>query len=321
MSQPSQKLLYIAGAGRMGSTLMGKILGQADGFFFGGEMHTLWRNGIVGEVPCSCHAPIKECEVWRRILIEAFGSLDAARAELRPAHVRQYGPTRLPAMMIGPLRRRFVRSQGKYLDALARLYHAIFTVTGARVVVDSSQKALYGALLETIPSVELFVVYLLRDPRAYAHSWMKPRQSGDRQEEVRVPGWSQSLGVIGSFWCLNSLAVERILERRHVNSMRVRYEDFLARPEHTLREVLAFVGELAARLPLVDSSTVQLETSHACYGNHSRFRTGAVPLRLDDAWKTDMSPWRRRLVTLMTWPMMLRYGYSLRASSGTKNPI
>ena len=43
MATPIVKVVYIAGMGRSGSTLLGSLLGQLDGFFFVGEFRHLVR--------------------------------------------------------------------------------------------------------------------------------------------------------------------------------------------------------------------------------------------------------------------------------------
>ena len=50
------KVLYIAGEGRSGSTILGNILSQIDGFFSVGEMHHIWDRGFIENWRCSCGA-------------------------------------------------------------------------------------------------------------------------------------------------------------------------------------------------------------------------------------------------------------------------
>ncbi len=51
---------------------------------------------------------------------------------------------------------------------------------------------------------------------------------------------------------------------------------------------------------------------HSIRGNPMRFAHGRQQVRVDDAWRTGMAKPARRLVTAVTWPLLLRYGY-LRA--------
>jgi hypothetical protein len=51
---------------------------------------------------------------------------------------------------------------------------------------------------------------------------------------------------------------------------------------------------------------------HTVAGNPVRMQSGPVTLRVDDAWRGAMSARDRRLVTLLTFPLLARYGYAGR---------
>ena len=91
--------------------------------------------------------------------------------------------------------------------------------------------------------------------------------------------------------------------------MQLRYEDFMKRPRQTIEAILQLVDEPTDKLPFVDDDHIELKQSHVCMGNYSRFKKGVIALRFDDAWKRDMRRSTRLLVTSLTWPMILRYGY------------
>jgi hypothetical protein len=68
-----------------------------------------------------------------------------------------------------------------------------------------------------------------------------------------------------------------------------------------------------ARTPFVSDTEVELGITHTVAGNPSRFKTGKVSLRADDEWISKMRTSDKALVTAMTWPSLLRYGYPIRA--------
>jgi len=47
-------------------------------------------------------------------------------------------------------------------------------------------------------------------------------------------------------------------------------------------------------------------------GNPTRFRTGRLALRRDDAWRSSMPARTRLLVALLTSPLRVAFGYPLR---------
>jgi len=72
---------------------------------------------------------------------------------------------------------------------------------------------------------------------------------------------------------------------------------------------VALVGKEPADLPLVGERTVVLHAGHTVAGNTDRFLTGPIELAVDDEWKTRLRRRDHRLVTALTWPLLLRYGY------------
>jgi len=64
------------------------------------------------------------------------------------------------------------------------------------------------------------------------------------------------------------------------------------------------------QLPAVDDGAILLEPSHGLSGNPSRFRSGVVRLRPDQAWATQMPAGARAVVTGLTLPLLLDYGYT-----------
>jgi hypothetical protein len=47
-----------------------------------------------------------------------------------------------------------------------------------------------------------------------------------------------------------------------------------------------------------------------------RFRSGPEQLRLDEAWRTALDPRTRRLISLVSAPAIVRYGYARDLRTG-----
>jgi len=62
-------------------------------------------------------------------------------------------------------------------------------------------------------------------------------------------------------------------------------------------------------LSFITDERVELAVNHTAAGNPMRFKTGTLPLRVDEAWREGLAPRDRRLVTSVAWPMLRRYGY------------
>ncbi len=63
---------------------------------------------------------------------------------------------------------------------------------------------------------------------------------------------------------------------------------------------------------IVDGIKIELDSTHIVSGNPMRFAHGRLTLNLDDEWEKAMNRRERHLVTLITWPLLLLYGYAVR---------
>ncbi|WP_243664286.1 hypothetical protein [Rhodothermus marinus] len=80
----------------------------------------------------------------------------------------------------------------------------------------------------------------------------------------------------------------------------------MADPIYTIKAIGKLVG---FSVPWTSLSEITIETNHTVWGNPSRMRTGKVEIRLDDAWRRNMPLKDRLLVTALSWPWLLKYGY------------
>ena len=302
------KVLYIAGNGRSGSTLLDVILGQFPGFFPVGEVRNVWDYGLVENRPCGCGQPFRDCGVWSGIFEGEFTGARAVDPVQVAAWRERFAQTkRLVPMVLRPgtYTGQPAHQLDRYLGVLERLYGAIARQTGASVIVDSSKWPTYAFLLDRLPSIDLYVLHLVRDPRACAFSWTRRREGEPgRFLDTQHPARSTI------YWTVWNAAIRHFWSRRTGRYMLLRYEDFAASPRDSVRRILEFVGEPAGTTPFVDDHTVTVSKTHAIEGNITRFLSGAVTIRADREWEARMPARDRMLVTLMTWPFLRTYGYS-----------
>lgn len=300
------KVLYIAGFGRSGSTILANSLGQVRGFFSGGEMNFIWKHALIENRLCGCGRPSQECPVWNAVFDEAFGGMDAVNAREMMRLQHSGARTRhIPQMLTEGGRETLARRLDGFLGDSSKLYRAIRSVTGSRVIVDSSKEPAYGFALGMAPEIDLRVLHLVRDPRAAAYSWIKQKEQPDSAErEFMHQKSALDSALLWDAWNVSTEALWR--KDRY---LRLRYEDFVADPKRHFRDILDFIGEPDAELPLADERDVKLGVSHTVSGNPNRFDTGSVELRRDDRWKKQMTAKDRNTVTALTAPLLFRYGY------------
>jgi hypothetical protein len=316
MTSP-QKVLYIGGFGRSGSTLVERILGQLPGFCSAGEIVFLWQRGLIDGQLCGCGVPVPECDFWTRVGKTAFGGWDQIDPHEMLALQRHIDRNRyIPAMVAPRLRPGAAAALERYTEALSRLYRAIGEVAGARVVIDASKHASTAFLLQRVAGLDVRVVHLVRDPRGVAYSWTKevrkPEVTGD---DAFMPVYRPSSS--GRQWVAYNLLFEA-LRQLPVGSLvtTLRYEDLLADPRAYLERILAVTSEpvLPEGFAFLGDGWVDLGVDHTVAGNPMRFHQGRLDLRLDETWKTNLPAGDRRIVTVVTRPLRLRYGYPNRTN-------
>ena len=298
------RVLYIGGWGRSGSTLLDRLLGQAEGSFSVGEMRDLWLRGVLENRRCGCGEPFDSCAFWREVGAEAFGGWDADHARtLHRLRTRYDRPWTLPILSV---RRPWNPDLERYSDATAQVYRAVQKVSGADVIIDSTKIPSYAFLLRRISDIDLRFVHLVRDSRGVVYSWQKSidRPDGTSGQDRMIKYGAASAG--GRYLLYNGSA--RLLLTARVPYLFSRYEDLVDDPQDELRRVLRFAG-LPEATGFLEGGTARLLPNHTVDGNPMRFSSGPLVIRRDDAWRTEMDAGDRRLVTTITRPLLRRYGY------------
>jgi hypothetical protein len=306
------RVLYVGGWGRSGSTLLDRLIGQVPGFFSMGEMRDFFLRGCVENRLCGCGEAFLDCPFWTEVGRTAFGGWHAVdAAELAALRPRVDRPWYLPMLVRGPRPRSFRNRYRRYVAALAAVYYAVRDVSGAHTVVDSSKIATFGLLVRGIPGVDLRVLHLVRDGRGVVFSWRRHVVRPDRPDD---PDAMIRYGLVGASIRYDVYnAMTETFRWAGTPYVRMRYEDLVSDPATTLRRIATFAGASETTLGSIGrNGHVELGVAHTVDGNPMRFARGPLEIRKDDRWTGAMSDRDRRVVNMLTAPMLVRYGYGSR---------
>jgi len=314
MTENPTKVLYIGGSGRSGSTLLERLLGQLDEFTTVGELKQIWERGYRQNQLCGCQLPFRECPFWDEVTLRALGdpgSFDVD--ELKTQSMRIDRIRYIPNMLLSSRLPAYAAQFDAYTRRLSRLYAAIAGEAGASVVIDASKDPSTAYLLGRTPGIRLYVVHLVRDSRAVAHSWLRKKRRPeivDGKAYMRRHPPSRSAGE----WLYRSILFDAATWLGGFKrQIRIRYEDLIADPARSLDEIVRFVEEPPRNFPFLQGNTADFTLiNHTVSGNPMRFEQGSVQLRLDDEWEKDLKRADKALVTALTWPLLLKYGYRVR---------
>jgi sulfotransferase family protein len=302
-------LLFLGGQARSGSTLLDRALGQIPGFCSVGEVRYLFRRGLADNELCGCGTPLRSCEFWSKVGGEAFGGWDRIDlGELLWLQREVDVPSRIPLLLAPQTNPSFAGLLRRYGEYLHRTFAGIRRVSGADVVVDSTMSPPYALVLRQVAGIDLRVVHLVRDARGVAYSSAKkvPRPETTSASDY-MPAYPPH--ETAARWVMANGLFENLA--RSVPTVRVRYERFVGEPEEELRRIASHAGfDLApGALDFVGQGSLELGVGHTAAGNPMRFQTGTIVLRQDERWRTVMDRRHQRLVTALTWPLLVRYGY------------
>ncbi len=216
------EIIYIAGAGHSGSTLIDIVLGNREGSFSLGELYYLPDKGIIGRQYCSCGEVVPECHFWkgviadwesgRKLTLEAY--ISAQRAYHRTANLP------ITAFRLFLPDRRF----SDYLQDTRLLFESIARHSGASILIDSSKNPNRILILRKL-GFPLKIIHLSRRFSGVLHSNKKSSKkdllAGIEADRFPLRTRAVLLQWMGYqfFTIINALGIRRI---------RIRYEDLIS---------------------------------------------------------------------------------------------
>ena len=312
-------VLYVAGSGRSGSTLVERAIGAVPRFCNVGEALDLFRQSLVNDERCGCGEPLSRCPFWQAVAGEAPVLADAARvARMTDIQQRIVRQRHLPRVLL-TTEGDFGSDLREYAEGYAEIYRAVASVSGAGRVVDASKWPVQ-ALVLSVGGVDVRVVHVVRDPCGVVYSQGKegvarphdPQGATmDRRPVVSAAArWSLTHAQIG------------LLGRKGLPTSVVQYAHFVTDPAGVVGECLGELGipVTSGDLGHLGPGRADLPQSHGISGNPSRFRSGEVLLRSDDEWRSELTPRQQHLVRALTGRQFSRLAGARRPATTTRPP-
>jgi len=214
------KIVAICGSGRSGSTLLSLLLSQHESVFNLGQLRHLWRSFERNEL-CTCEQNLPACEIYGQVLTatsDLATMQGLAKAFCKDAEGRSDWSA--PDTRSGLQERHRV-----FLEQLASALDRIAERTSASTFVDTSKISEMALAFDLLPDVDLYLLNLVRDPRAVACSWYKKngslvstsKQARDWfHRQRRLEGWQPALDA---------------------RFIAVRYEDLASSPQQEVERI------------------------------------------------------------------------------------
>ncbi len=222
-------VIYVMGAGHSGSTVLGVALGNCSDFFFAGEVEEWLVKS--GRPPW---ADAEQAAFWQTVAAETDGA-DLFGSKAVPAIERSSALLRVDRW---PTRRRLL---GRYRRVSEELLCAISRTAGARNVIDTSHFPLRARELKKLDAIDLYLVFLVRDPHGVIDSNLRQFKAHEVAER-RL----RTLVLNVNLWFTLLMSVVVFYGQRRDRRLFLRHETFVEDPESVLRQILELVGSQAA---------------------------------------------------------------------------
>lgn len=299
-------VLYISGIGRSGSTLLNDLVSQHKDVVSVGEVTRLLDRGLVDNQLCGCGQHFSDCSLWTDVgeILGGWENVDAAELLRQKDKIdRNRHSLKLLFPDIAPGTEEPMREFGEWHG---RMLVAVRDAANVPLVIDSTKAISTALLLRHLDFVDLRMIHLVRDARGVAYSWTKTQKKSDDGDDRLMDQYKPT--AMARRW-LGWNSVFSSFAKLGVPVLTVRYEDVVANPRQVVEDVLKFGGVEPTEIDFVDGNKINLEPTHSVAGNPSRFRTGEMELRPDEAWRTKLDEKLRKQVTAITYPLLRKYGY------------
>src|SRR5581483_5529416 len=269
------RLVYIGGYGHSGTTLLEYLMAGSPAVLACGEVVSSVgkKDPDAKEQICSCGRAAKDCPIWGPFQTQS-GASSLTHADVLTALMR--------------------RTDGRYA-----------------AIIDSSKTA-WGSFAAPFRLRRRFgpdftLVHLMRQPAAVCWSVIRKKNRRAKKEGRKPLHYTLRCGVTVVAWSIANLACELfglLYPRQYV---RLRYEDMVRSPSATLPAL--FERVLPGVMWSFDDAGAS-DNRHQLHGNSvKRHQLGIADVKEDLNWMTEMPPEYSRVISALSYPLRVRYGY------------
>lgn len=294
-SPEALSVVFIAGEGRSGSTILDRCIGSVEATSSFNEMHEIVNQYIRNKKRCSCGELPVDCPFWAGVFADE--TLAENMDFLREMHFQVDGSSRFFRLFFGLYGLKARKQLRRYGQLTAHMYRCIGQRAGAQTIVDSSKNPSRALFLKRYAGLDVHCIHLVRNPAAVAASWKKSKRQND--DVLPVYAVEKSLNR----WMLKNMACELI--RLAMPYKRVCFEEFTRKPMTSLQDIKSWVPSLTGLSDgFQNERVVRLQSFHSLQGNPDRFSSGDVEIRDEN----QLPPPKIKLSFLQKL-LASRYGY------------
>ena len=300
------KIVYIAGDGRSGSTLLDRLIGAYPGVFSCGELGNLLQSINSKDEYCACGEHAQGCLFWRDVLQRWSAAVPGFSQDEYRMLQRRYERLRF---LLRPFKGLVFRSRkfARYVEYTLAQFTAIADLSDATTIVDSSKNPARALALSRVPGLDLRMLHLVRDVRGVAYSLRIPYRERPKEGPCANVKRRSNLRFAGT-WALVNYFCERVRARLGSQSLFLRYEDYTSEPNLFLSGVADRLG--LQRIDYAMGAGSHLKQGHQVAGNVIRLHP-IQKISPDENWHSYFGLGMQKWLYVLVLPLMLRYRYRM----------
>ncbi|MHA1386613.1 MAG: hypothetical protein ACTSR3_22905 [Candidatus Helarchaeota archaeon] len=312
------KIIYVAGTGRNGSTLLDIVLGNSAKIQSTGELYeaiTVWSTNK----RCSCGKKISNCKFWSEVhsLIEKEFKVSDFITILE---IQNHFEKNILAPLYLFFNKIICSNKIKlYKKFLKLLYTSIFTVSKKAILVDSSKNLLHGYILSDIFRDDFYLIHLIRDGRGQLWSWMRMgkipildislRKSNSKKDSKEQYHWWSGFLYALIWVSYNLLSFFAMLKAKFKKSIQINYENFCKNPIKYIKKISRLINEDLSDLIDIIKKNNAFMPSHLIAGNRIRMLNQIIISTPDEEWKVKLpEKYKQNFWVIAGWLSVI-YGY------------
>ena len=229
------KLIYIAGDGRSGSTLLEILLSTAPHSLSIGEASRFWVRYAENEAICGCGDVMGDCELWKGLTTRLGWDNRAFFNEMITGvkNINLYRNfSKIPQFAKDPAWKSF---NSNVMD----FYNGIADISNKKVLIDSSKSIGWVRYLQALDFCEIKIIHLERSLPGVANSWKKDLMLPEYPNLDRAMPKRSNFQIIKSAMKIRKQAKELTHQGAFFS---LRYETLIGSLNETLNNLSDFIG-------------------------------------------------------------------------------
>jgi len=265
-------LIYIVGTSFSGSSLLGFILGSTGGVFDAGELKFFNRVQVKGGEKCTCGSFVTSCPFWSIVHSRGFEVYEV------PSFHRKY------IIAIKIILGIKVKKDSIICREELELLNEIHRIQGAAYILDTSKSLWRLQYLLRCRDINLKILFLKRGMCGSVSSFVKHRF-----------GFWRGLFI----YKLNNFLIRKFLKNNKLDYLYVEYDSLCKNTDAELKRIGEYLGiDYSNYIEMMKNREYHVPSGNQ--GTRKQFLENFQGLKHDDSWKTRLTSWQKRVLSIVS---------------------